>query len=90
MKHKAKAKKSKVLKTKAKKSTKVKELFKHKKAAKAAEIKITGHHYYRETLATDQHGDPLVTQNTTMHGDKLMKTLIHDMKTNIIICKNYE
>jgi hypothetical protein len=91
MKH--KTKKTKVLKTKAikaKSEKPAKELFKYKKVAKQAEIKIKGHHYYTETLATDEHGDPLVTQNTTMHGDKVIKTVIYDMKNDVIISKNYE
>lgn len=92
MKRKIKTKKAKVLKTKAKteKPDKAKELFKYKKATKAVKTKITGNHYYRETLATDEHGDPVVTQNTTMFGDNIIKTVIHDMKSNITICKNYE
>ena len=89
MKRKIKTKKAKA-KVKVEKPTKVKELFKYKKVAKTAEIKITGHHYYTETLATDEHGDPLVTQNTTMQGDKVIKTVIYDMKNDVIICKNYE
>jgi hypothetical protein len=95
MKRKVKTKKSKVRKAKAvkvkvEKPIKVNELFKHKKLSKNAPAKITGNHYYSETLATDEHGDPLVTQNTSMSGSKVIKTMIYDLKNNVVICNNYE
>jgi hypothetical protein len=90
---KTKAKKPKVQKvkvTKVKVDKPAKVLFKYKKSDKSAETKITGHHYYSETLATDEHGDPLVTQNTAMHGDKVIQTMIYDMKNDVVIFKNHE
>lgn len=77
-----KAKKS---KTKTQKLVKVKELFKYKKVSKKNTAVEMGNHYYNETLATDDNGDPCVTQSVYMSGNKILRTVIFDIKNNIII-----
>lgn len=84
-----KTRKTKTTKVKVQKPVKVKELFKYKKVNKSVKVEM-GNHYYNETLATDDNGDPIVTQSVCMSGNKVLRTIIFDVKNNVIINETNE
>lgn len=49
-----------------------------------------GKHFFNEMLASDKDGEPLVTQSTWMQDNVVLKTIVYDLKNDVIIVKNYE